>query len=255
MLSLFQIWSSFQTVYNTSQNSFFRPQTDFKQQVNDISKELWDKWTRMSEKDQQIRDFLSPFLISKNILVEPRNSYYGFLKKPTNYGRFGSARIWTLDDQCVPCAEVDNGKCKGWQSKEEVNEKFYENIKEAQIDLVDEQRWAACLEHLTKMPTLKRPKMTQIDDGWRVAPRTVSVVAFDWYKIPKEGTFNYTLVAGDPQTGAGDYIQYDAASSTPLEWPETVLNYFVWYLGSRYGLFTQNAMILQFAEQQKLKAA
>jgi hypothetical protein len=208
----------------------------------------------MSEKSQQIRDFLFPLLISRNIIVKPKNSYYGFLDKPKDYGRWGSARIWTIKEQCVPCAEVDNGKCEGWKSQEEINEEYYKNIEEAQIDLIDEQRWAACLKHLTKKPTLAKPKMTQIDGGWRVAPRTVSVVALDWYKVPKDGEFKYTIAAGNPQTGAGDYIIYDT-SSQQLEWPEMVLNYFVWHLGSRYGLFTNNQLILQFAEQQKLKAA
>lgn len=254
MLSLFTIWQSFQSVYNTSQNSFFRPQTDFQEQVNDISYGLWDKWTRMSEKDQQIRDFLSSFLISKNILVTPRNSYYGFLKKPDNYGRWGAARVYTLKDACIPCPDIDNGKCKGYQTKEEIKEEYYSLIEESVIDLIDEQRWAGCLKHKTKAPSLTKPKMLQIDGGWRVAPRTVSIVAFDFYKEPKEGTFKYTVVPGNAETGAGDYIEYDAATSTPLEWPPTVINYFVWELGTRFGLFTQNPLILQFAQQQKLTA-
>ena len=250
MLSLFTIWQSFQSMYNTSQNSFFRPQTDFQQQVNDISKDLWDGWTRMSEKDQQIRDFLFPFLISKNVIVEPRNSYYGFLSKPKNYGRWATARIWTVDGSCIPCGDAVNGKSKEFKSKEEVTEEYYSRIKEAEVDLVDNKRWAACLSHLTKNPTLEKPKMTQVDGGWRVAPRTVSVIALDWYKEPKEGTFVYTEVAGDPQTGAGDFIQYDAVNSVPLEWPATVLNYFLWKLGVRYGLFINNQFLSQFSEQK-----
>jgi hypothetical protein len=250
MLSLFTIWQSFQSVYNTSQNSFFRPQTDFQQQVNDISKELFLKWTGMSEKSQEIRDFLFPFLVSKNIIVKPRNSYYGFLEKPSTYSRWASARIWTINEATVPCAEVDGGKCKGYKTQAEVTEDYLKNIKEAQVDLIDEQRWAACLEHLTKNPTLAKPKMTQIDGGWRVAPRTVSVIALDWYKEPANGTFNYTVTPGNPQTGAGDFIQYDANNNTPLEWPETVINYFVWNLGVRYGCFISDDSKIKFSKMQ-----
>lgn len=201
----------------------------------------------MAEKDQQIRDFLRPFLVSKNLKVQPRNSYYGFLPEPTGYGRWGSARIWTIKEQCVPCAES-----KGFKTQEEITAEYLSEIKEFPVDLVDEQRWAACLNHLTKSPTLSNPKMTQIDNGWRVAPRSVSIVALDWYKIPKEGTFIYTEVAGDPASGEGDYIQYDANASTPLEWPESVLNYFLWKLAKRYGIFIGNTFLSQFAKQEEV---
>ena len=76
-------------------------------------------------------------------------------------------------------------------------------------------------------------------------------IAFDWYKVPKEGTFVYTVVLGNPQTGAGDFIQYDAVNSIPLEWPETVLNYFLWKLATRYGIFIGNTFLAQFAKQQE----
>lgn len=251
MLSLFTIWTSFQSLVNTAQNSFFRPQQDFQQACNDISKELWETWTGQAEKSQQIRDYLSSFLKSKNILVTPRNSYYGTVDYPKDYGRFASAAVWSLKEQCVPCPDVDNGKCKGYKSQEEVNEEYYKNIQERQVDLIDEQRWKSCLTHLTKNPTLDNPKITQIDGGWKVAPRDVSILVLDYYIQPMEGTFKYSLVAGNPQTGAGDFIQYDAAASTPLQWPETVLNFFLWKLATRYGLFIGNTFLSQFAKQQE----
>lgn len=253
MLSLFTIWSSFQSLVNTAQNSFFRPQTDLQQSVNDISKELWDNWTSQSEKSQQIRDFLAPFLKSKNIIVIPQNSYYGLVEYPDNYGRYASTRVFSINNDVVPCPDVDNGKCEGFETQQEVNEEYYANILERTVDLIDEQRWAACLEHLTKNPTLKNPKITQIDGGWKVAPRTVSVLVLDYYIRPTEGTFKYTIAPGNPQTGAGDFIQYDP-TSIPLQWPETVLNYFLWKLATRYGLFIGNQFLSQFSAQQE-KAA
>lgn len=251
MLSLFTIWQSFQSLVNTSQNSFFRPQTDFQQSVNDISKELWIDFTGMAEKSQEIKDYLAAFLKSKNIMVEPRNSYYGVLPYPKNYGRYATASIWTINDRCVPCADVDNGKCKGLKTQEEITEEYYKNVTEHQIDLVDIQRWTACLEHKTKKPSLKNPKMTQVNGGWNVAPRDVSIVVLYWYVQPKEGTFVYTVTPGNPQTGAGDFIQYDANASVPLEWPETTLNYFLWKLAKRYGIFIGNTFLSQFAKQQE----
>ena len=253
MLSLFTIWQSFQSLVNTAQNSFFRPYTDFQQSVNDISKELWDQWTSSSEKNQQVRDYLAPFLKSKNIMVQPRNSYYGVVLYPKDYGRYASAAVWSIRNQCVPCPDVDNGKCKGYKTQEEVNEEYYRNIEERQVDLIDEQRWKACLTHLTKMPTIQAPKITQIDGGWKVAPKDVSIIVLDYYKVPAEGTFLYTVEPGNPQTGSGDYIIFNT-SSVSLEWPETVLNYFLWKLAKRYGVFIGNQFLAQFSEQQKMTA-
>lgn len=217
-------------------------------------------WTGMSEKSQQIRDFLAPFLRSKNILVKPQNSYYGFAPYPSDYGRYASSAIWSIKgDTTIPCPNVDNGDCEGYQSQIEVNEKFYVSIEERVVDLIDENRWKACLVHERKKPTLKYPKMTQIaiqtvDDktkvsgGWKVAPRSVSVLVLDYYTQPIEGTFKYTIVDGDPQTGAGDFIQYDP-SSVPLQWPETTLNYFLLRLAKRYGMFINNQFLTTLAAQ------
>ena len=162
---------------------------------------------------------------------------------PKNYGRFADARVWSVGDKCVQCPDAEGADQK------EVDEKYYASIKESQCDLVDEKRWTACLSHLTKAPTLEKPKITQIDGGWKVAPRTVSILVLDYYIRPTDGTFKYTIVAGNPQTGAGDFIQYDT-TSTPLEWPETVLNYFLWKLSTRYGMFIGNQFLAQFSKQQ-----
>lgn len=250
MLSLYSIWSSFQSLVNTAQNSFFRPQTDFAQQVNDISNEIWEEWTGMAEKSQEIRDHLAPFLISKNLKVEPRNTYYGEALYPKNYGRFASAAVWSLKNQCVPCPNVDGGKCKGVKTQEEVNEEYYANITENEVDLVDAQRWTSCLNHKTKKPTLSKPKITQINGGWKVAPRDASILVLSYYTKPVEGTFKYTVVAGNTVTGDGDYIQYDP-TSVPLQWPETVINEFLWRLATRYGLFINSQFLTQFANSKK----
>lgn len=252
MLSLFTIWQSFQSLVNTAQNSLFRPQTDFQQAVNDISKELWDNWTSQSEKSQQIRDFLSPFLKSKNLITTPRNTYYATVNYPENYGRYASTRVFTINNECLPCKDVEGGACGNgeWKTDTEIAEEFYKSLVEVQCDLIDEQRWAACLNHLTKMPTLKAPKITQIDGGWKIAPRTVSVLVLDYYTRPIDGTFKYTISPANTDTGAGDEIIYDP-TSVKLQWSESVLNYFLWSLAKRYGLFIGNEFLAQFSNEQK----
>lgn len=262
MFTSFSLYQSFSSLANTAQGSFFRPQTDFIIQSNDVSIEVWDYLTRKAEKSQQERDYLRPFLKTKNIIVKRNNTFYGTLIPPPLYERFSAARIMVHQEskKTIPDRSIDNGKCEsnGIISQFEISEEYYENIIERPIDLIDDQKWGACLEHLTKKPTLSKPKMNQIDlgnigTGFRVAPRTVSVVVLDYYVKPDRATFVYTISPGNEQTGAGDDIIYDAANSKPFNWPETVVPEFLWRLAQRYGIFIDKEIIYNFATQQRMQ--
>lgn len=254
MITLFSLWLDFQSLVNTFQGGWYRPQTDFERAVNDISFQLWDRWTQEAEKSEQIKDFLIPFLVSKNLICTPANSYYSTASYPKDYGRFADARILVApNNTCCPSLEVDGGTCCNgdFASQEEVTEEYYQNMKEREIKLIDLQRWAACLTHLTKMPTFDNPKMLQIDGAFKVAPKNVSVVVLSYYRQPKPATFKYTLTPGDPQTGQGDVVIYDAGASDPLEWSETAKNYFLCELGIKFGMFTRDQFMTQISIQQK----
>lgn len=253
MITLFQIWQSFQAYVNTFQGSWYRPNTDFQPAVNDISKEMWEEWTGQAEKSQEIKDHLQPFLKPRNLIVKQLKGSYGLLETPSDYGRFSSARIIVSGSECIPCKDVDNGKCNNgaFKDQEEIDDQYYDSLKETIIELIDNQKWAACLGHLTKKPTLERPKMTEYKNGWYVAPRKISVIVLDYYTRPQEGTFVYTTAPGDTNTGAGDYLIYDSANSTSLEWPETVINEFVIRLGIRFGIYTRDQFIAAASSQQK----
>lgn len=269
----FALYQSFQSYVNTFQGGWFRPQTDFQTATNDISNELWEKWTRLSEKSQEIRDNLGPFLRSKNRIVEKQSTYYGTFLPPDDYGRFASARIIRKDNECIPCRGIggiegkEQGDCSETdiQDQEQVSDTYYEGICEQQIDMIDNMRWGSVCQHLTKAPTLYNPKMTQYSVevtgpkstitgkiAFKVAPRTVSVVVLDYYIRPTPCVFGYTKAPGDVQTGAGDQIIYDVNKSTPLQWPTTVITEFLIRLGERYGFFTRDQFMAQAATQQKM---
>jgi len=251
---MYSLWQDFQSLVNTFQGGWYRPQTDFERATNDISIELWDKWTSMAEKSQQIKDFLIPFLVSKNIIAKRANSYYSTIEYPKEYGRFATADIIVHEDKTVPSPTVDGGKCANgdFKTQEEITEEYFDNLKSNEIVLIDLQRWDSCLSHLTKMPTFDSPKMVQIDGKFRVAPKNVSVVVMNFYRQPKPATFKYTLSPGDPQTGLGDQIIYSPPPiSTPLEWPEIAKNNFLWRLGERFGIYTKDQFMTQISTQQK----
>lgn len=253
MIDLFDLYNSFNSVVNSHVGGWFRPQTDFTKRCNDISKKLWVKWTRDAEKSQEAKDNLMQFLRSKNIIVST-NGPYGKFSPPKDYGRFASARIIVAADKCFPDKSVDNGKCEqgDFKSQEELTDEYFDSIKQVDVDLIDDIKWGAVNAHLTKKPTLSRPKIRQIDGGFEVSPRKVSVIVLDYYVEPQEATFLYTISPGNVQTGAGDQIIYDSKNSKPLEWPATVRGEFLTELANSYGIFVRDQFVTQVTQQQKM---
>lgn len=255
MIDVFELYNSFTTYVNTFNGGWYRPQTDFITRVNDVSKMLWVKWIREAEKSQEAKDNLLPFLKSKNMIVSA-NGPYGKFSPPKDYGRFSTARIIVANNNCYPDKEVDQGKCSNgdFKSQEEITDEYYDNIKQHTVEMIDDGKWGAVNEHLTKKPTLQNPKMRQIDGGFEVSPRKVSVIVLDYYTEPKQATFAYTISPGNVQTGAGDQLIYDKNNSQPLEWPASMKNEFIIELGISYSLFTRDQFINQAAIQQKMTA-
>lgn len=237
MIDVYSLWQDFESAVNTSLNGWFRPESDFIKAVNQISLDLWNKLTAQAEKSEEIKGKLFPFLKSKNIAVDSSGGYYGIAQKPKDYGSFASARIIVYNNITMPSKEVENGKCDGFKSKEEIKDEYYDNIKEARVQMIDNQRWGSYVEHLTKGPTFEKPGMTQVNDYFRVAPRKVSVIVIDYYVKPTPATFKYTTTPGNIQTGSGDQIIFNANGNVNLQWPEQMKPDFLeelikWYAGS-----------------------
>lgn len=271
MIDPFELYSDFKALVNTFQGGFYQPKNTFMRAVNNIHQELWVKWTREAEKSQEAKDNLLWALRSNNIIVKSENSFYGILTPPVDYGRFASAKIlWEKiseeEIKCAPSKNVNSGKCVNGRkikngtlidtydttiSQEKLIEEYYNKLEESDVELVDEQRWSGCLKHLKKNPSIENPKMRQINGGWNVAPRQVSVVVLNYYVKPEDGVFAYTVTPGNIQTGAGDEIVYDKSNSKSLPWPTSVKNEFLWRLGERFGYFTENQFKALLAQQEK----
>jgi hypothetical protein len=254
MIDLYELYQQFASTYNISVNGWWRIQTDFVNACNAISYQLWDRYTGMAEKSQEIVDKLIYFQKSKNLIVTPAKGNYGTFQVPTGYERFSSGRILVHNDdsKCIACQEVDEGKCdNGTLDQEQINDEYLEGIVERQVDKISNIQWGACLEHLTKAPTFENPKMTQIDGGFKVAPRQVSVIVLDYYIKPAAATFAYDLTPFDAQTGSGAQVIYKKSESQPLPWPTTMIPEFIDLLGSKYSTFVQDGFLSQSAAQER----
>lgn len=251
MIDLFSLWQDFQSEVNTSENGWFTVH-DFVRYTNSTSIKLWNKWTAKAEKSQEEKDKLFPFLKSKNLPVNTTSTYYGIAAKPKDYGRLASARIVVhKEKETIPCQAIDNGVCDGFKTKEEITDEYYDNIREYPVTLIDDQRWGPFCQHLTKGPTLQRPGMTQVNDQFKVAPRKVSVIAIDYYIEPTPATYDFTLATGNPQTGSGDQIIYNAATSIPLQWPAQMTKEFLDELKSGFIQYTRDQNFSSISAQQK----
>ena len=254
-IDIFDLYRDLGSRVNLQQGGWFRPNTDFLNSCNVISNDFWEDYTNRAEKSQEVKDDLFPFLQSKNMIVDNKG-IYGTFKPPDTYGRFATARIIVSGNQCVPCKEVDEGKCSNgdFKTSEELAEDYYDSIEQFNVDMIDTNKWGAMNEHLTKGPTLKKPKIRQIDGKFQVAPRKVSVVVLDYYVKPTNATFVYSISPGNVQTGAGDQLIYNKKNSTPLEWPATMRGQFLDRLEKIYSQFTRDQVLAQLNNQPKKTA-
>jgi hypothetical protein len=256
MIDLYDLYQSFKSYVNTYVGGWFRPQSDFAAASNDISYELFDKWTRMAEKSQEAKDNLFPFLLSKNLMVK-KSGAYGMFDPPEGYNKFGAARIIVAGNTCVPDKDVNEGKCSNgdFKTDTELAEDYYNTVKQINVRMIENQKWGSFIVHATKGPSVEKERIgiRQINGQFQVAPRDVSVVVVDYYRLPKIATFKYTTTPGNIDTGAGDDIVYDK-SSQPLEWPGNLRDEFLINLGERYGLFTRDEFLGRAIAQQKQTA-
>lgn len=251
-IDTFDLYRDLGSRVNIQQGGWWRPQTDYINSVNVVSNEFWEEYTNIAEKSQEVKDNLFPFLRSQNRIVN-NSGIYGNFKPPDDYGRFATARIIVTGDFCVPCKDVENGKCSNgdFKTPEELTEDYYDSVKQFEVDMVDTGKWAAMNEHLTKKPTLQKPKIRQINSLFEVAPRKVSVIVLDYYVKPTDATFVYGISPGNIQTGAGDQIIYDRKNSEPLQWPETMRGQFLDRLEKIYSQFTRDQVLAQLNNQPK----
>lgn len=254
MIDPFVLWQRFCSDNNTFQGGLFRPARDYVENINAISLKAFADFTAQDEKDQQIDDWLAPFADTINIIVSQTAGNWGLAKYPKEYEAYKAARSLQHKDQCL-CEEghstYKDGQCVDKETdiqKLERVERYKDGIYEATITKVESSKWGACLEHETKCPTFEDPKLTQFKDGFKVAPRQVSVIVLDFYKKPKDAIFAYTIAPGNPQTGAGDYLIYDKANSQSLEWPESMIPYFLDKLQKIYAKFTRDQILFQMSK-------
>lgn len=253
-IDYFDIYNRFCSDNNTFQGGFVRPERDFERMFNTVSEDIWNEWTAMAEKTQQIDDELAPFAKAVQVMVKHTNNNYGLLEYPKDYGRYSAARVLFHGDACFCDTSVDTyeegvctreGRAETADEKKAREEKYKDGIVERSFYKVESSKWSAALTHRNKCPTVENPALSQYDGGFKIAPRQVSVVMLDYYVRPEYYKFAFSVAPGNPQTGAGDYLIYNKAASSKILWNTTMIPVFLERLGKMYAKYTRDGNLFQ----------
>ena len=255
MIDLFSLYQKLCGTYNTQQGGHAKIR-NFVDWVNDISIEMYTEYIANDGKDQQSEDYLMPFSRSVNIMVSNvAGAAHDIIKRPGNYENWRSMRM-LYDGSGNACLCVDKPVLDGKTACEipyhDIDEEILSKMKaesdltEIQIIKVPNQNWGSVTNHRTLKPSRQRPRTTQQNDGFFIAPKGLGIIILDYYVKPKLGTFAYTIA----NPGAIDeYLNYDAPNSQKLEWSETLTNEFLNRLGRKYGKFIREQFLVSTSEE------
>jgi hypothetical protein len=272
-IDVFDLYEELCGAVNTQQGGHVRPHRNFLQWVNQTSLSLFEEKFAVWSKSQKITDDLAkPFLKSINVEVKAVNSSYGVAPFPEQYAHFSAARYVKAGEVVgVPNTSIETIDCCGkavdlkerprfisdavWQvlQAQEIkdNPDPQPAFREITIELISNDRWGSCIDHRLTHPTMSKPKMTQFDEGFKVAPAEVPMIKLDYLRMPKDATFFFTVAPPDALTGRGDYMIYDKDKSTPLEWSMLVKNEFLTRLEKKYGKYIREDFIWQTSEADR----
>lgn len=247
-LDVFDLWTAFNGLVNSTQGGFYPPVTVFMSAVNTISKQMWDEKNDMAENNQDLEDDLFPFIATKNcVVVNKSNSTFGYFDYPSDYGAYSAARMIMYKGEVVEGKEECGNVATDDETKYELIEKYLDSVTEVNVIKISNSKWASCLSSTTKAPTLEKPKILQTSTGIKVCPRKIGVIVLDYYTQPVEAVFAYDTTPGNLQTGSGDQIIYNKEKSTQLQWSSTLIDDFLWRLAERFGITTKDTFLTQYA--------
>lgn len=219
MININDLYQAVNGEVNTNQSGMVPPYL-FDLIVYKVSIKMAKNKMRKAESSQEISDDIGNFLKSVNIMVTvPNGSNYGLIKYPNDYFYYMNSRIYVSEDSVTcPCATatMDDAMCEKFGDKDSQSKYV---LTEFPMLKIDNSRWAGVLDHVRLKPTLKDPKITQFSDGFKVAPKQVSIVVLDYYRKPVRAHWGYVQV--------DDYFEYDPNTSVQLDWVETMFGEFV----------------------------
>lgn len=256
MITLFEIWEQLQGGLNAHQNGFIRPNRNLVNWVSVVQQDIFNDLINDFEKSQMISDMIAPFLVTKNILVPRVNrEMWDLIKLPIDYKHFAALRAYKRGQEyCGVCdAEtidgsngIDQSTCP-YMDEDEIlaaQQEADDKLCEIKIKKVLTAKWGSICDRKTLKPSIEhgRAYCTQYDRGLKLIPKGIGVVVLDYFRQPKEATFDYTIINPNSED---EYIKYEPATSQPLEWDRKMLPEFLARLEKKYGKAIGNNNFIQ----------
>lgn len=253
MISLFDLWEELAGTVNTHQGGHIKPNRNFTKWANTISLDIFKDMVEDYQRSQVMSDELTIFLSTVNVIV-PRvpAQKWDIIKLPDTYKFFASAKVVRRAGDngaacCDTCDTIDGatGDCKKYIDPDEIAleaQAADDNLTEWPIEKVPTNRWAGVCNHVNLPPTLINAKITQYDQGFKLAPKGLGIIVMDYFRTPRPATFAFTILNPGAEN---EYIQYDAVTSLPLEWGDTMIPEFLARLQKKYGRFVREQVIEQ----------
>jgi hypothetical protein len=246
-IDVFQTWQDLMTLVNVQQNGQIPPSV-FQNWYNQVNKQVFKDLAEEFQTNQILSDLLMPFRkIAVLPVVPQQGSPFGLVTLPADYEYFVSAQVLSQqqEEECFSVTNLPkidgNGKAQPYTDPDYAQMVINfagANIVEDQCQMIDAQRWAGCLTHATKAPSLVNPKMTQFAGGLKVAPKGVSTIVLYYLSTPKDAVFSYTI-------SSDDIAIYNAGGSQQLQWSVQVLPKFLAELQKKYASYVDNQNIYQ----------
>lgn len=247
MIDLFDLYEETCATVNTVQGGHIRPHRNFTKWVNTISMDLFKEFYREFETSQVIPDELDIFLRSTNMIVTPTpGQMFDVVKFPDEYKFFASARLRTYQNRCYanPSMEVAimGDKVMDEDERQQYLLEADQLISEIGITKKTNNRWEALTSRKTFRPSLTDPYCTQFDGGLKIAPKNTGMIVVDYFRLPPDATFEYTIIGEGTED---EYIQYNATTSRKLEWANTMRPRFIAALKAKYGDMVANQSLYE----------
>lgn len=247
VINNYSTWINLCQLVNVQQNGQIPPSV-FNGWYNEVNKQVFKDLAELFQTNQVMSDLLMPFRKVKLIqLVPQRGQNWTLLSVPADYEYFVGASTLTQEqeDECFKDSNLPKIDGDG-QAQRYVDPDYAQmvvnfagaNINEGQLQLIDANRWQSCYNHKTKGPTLKDPKMTQFDQGFKVAPKGAVSCLLYYLSTPTDSVLTYTI-------SDQDIAIYTPGTSIQLQWSDQVLPWFLALLVIKYGGYINDAGIVK----------
>lgn len=241
MIRINVLYDMFNSMYNTHQNGFYRPQ-DFVTAVIAVSLELFNKMGGELPRRQKYADLMAPFYKTANVAVSERITG-DIAEKPADFQYYSDAGMLLNNGTIVADAASEFYKDGQLISGQDLEDFFpvTTEYKKVPVALVPANKWNSMTTHVTRGASMQNPKIKRGEEGFEVLPKGIGIISIGYYRLPQEPVYKY----GERVEGPDTFLEFQEEGSVHLEWSSALIPAFLYKLGQYYNLTLKDELRLQ----------